>query len=147
MFVGLGDEGVVVSERGMLVGVGELVEDHAGLSGVDPVDEVGGVGDLDACCFVGVVSVVSKPFGIGVVAGAGEAGVVVLDPDVGLLECCVGAWRGLGECLLELTAEEIERGGGGLGVIHRGLGDVDGETLDGLDRVLIGGFVDEWWGD
>ena len=130
----------------MLVCVCEFVEDHAGLSGVDPVDEVGGVGDLDACCFVGVVSVVGEPLGIGVVAGAGEAGVIVLDPDVGLLERRVGARWGLGEGLFELPAEEIERGGGGLGVVHRGLGDVDGEPLDGLDRVLVGGFVDEWWG-
>jgi len=127
----------------VLVRVGEFVKDHAGLSGIDPVDEVGGVGDLDASCFVGVVSVVGEPFGIGVVAGAGEAGVVVLDPDVGLLECRVGAWRGLGERLLELPSEEIERGSGGLGVVHRGLGDVDCEPLDGLDRVLVGGFVDE----
>ena len=131
----------------MLVCVGELVEDHAGLSGVDPVDEVGGVGDLDAGRFVGVVAVVGEPLRIGVVAGAGEARVVVLDPDDGLLERRVGAWWGLREGLLELPSEEIERGGGGLGVIHRGLGDVDGESFDGLDRVLVGGFVDERRGD
>ena len=131
----------------MLVCVCEFVEDHAGLSGVDPVDEVGGVGDLDAGRFVGVVAVVGEPLRIGVVAGAGEARVVVLDPDDGLLERRVGAWWGLREGLLELPSEEIERGGGGLGVIHRGLGDVDGESFDGLDRVLVGGFVDERRGD
>ncbi len=130
----------------MLVRVGELVEDHAGLSGVDPVDEVGGVGDLDAGRFVGVVAVVGEPIGVGVVAGAGEAGVVVLDPDDGLLKRRVGARRGLGEGLLELSAEEFERRSGSFGVVHRGLGDVDSEPLDSLNRVLIGGFVDEWWG-
>jgi len=97
----------------VLVGVGEFVEDHAGLAGVDPVDEVDGVGDLDACGFVGVVVVVCEPLGVGVVAGAGEAGVVVLDPDVGVAECCVGRFGGLGDGFFELLAEEFEGGIGG----------------------------------
>lgn len=70
----------------MLVGVSEFVEDHAGLSGVDPVDEVDCVCDFDAGGFVGVVVVVGEPLGVWVVAGAGEAGVVVFYPDVGVAE-------------------------------------------------------------
>ncbi len=142
-FVGAGDAGVVVPERGVVVGVGEFVEDHAGLVGVDPGDEVGGVPDLDGACFVGVVVVVAEPVGAGVVAGAGGVGVVALDPDGDGAEGIVGVLGGLGDGALELALEDEEGGVEGFGVAQRVRGDADGEALDGAGVVAVGGVVDE----
>jgi hypothetical protein len=74
------DVGVGGAEDPVVIGVGELVEEDAGLD-LGPGEEVSGVAEFDGAGLIGVEAVGSEPVGGAMVDAAGEAGVVEFEPD------------------------------------------------------------------